>query len=279
MIEQNAIRVPFRLMGVVNVTPDSFYDGGRHVTVDAAVAHALKLASQGADILDIGGASSRPGAVPVSPEEEIRRILPVVENVARQFSGPISVDTTWSSVAKVALDAGASWINDISAGRFDPGMVGLAAERKCMVVLMHSRGTPETMQINPHYTDVVTEVKQELLEACGKFLQGGVCRENIILDPGIGFAKNAGHNLDLIRGLDQIVELGYPVLLATSRKKFIGLITGREPQERLFGTLATLASGLIRGAGIFRVHDVEEARDFLKVFTVIEKGLPVEYFL
>ncbi|NLP03285.1 MAG: dihydropteroate synthase [Fibrobacter sp.] len=276
----NEIKVPFRIMGVVNVTPDSFYDGGKHDTTVSAVEHSLRLAEQGADILDIGGASSRPGASPVPQEEEKRRILPVIKEVAARFSGPISVDTTWSGVAEAALDAGASWINDISAGRADPEMIRLAARRKCTMVLMHSRGTPETMQINPGYDDVVSEVREELLDACRKFIEGGVSRDKIILDPGIGFAfaKTAEHNLALLRGLDKIAELGYPVLLGTSRKRFIGQITGKEVQDRLCGTLATVAAGYLRGSRIFRVHDVDETRDFLKVLAVIEKGLPVEYF-
>jgi dihydropteroate synthase len=274
----NEIKVPFRIMGVVNITPDSFYDGGKHDTTVLAVKHSLRLADQGADILDIGGASSRPGASPVSQEEEKRRILPVIKEVAARFSGPISVDTTWSGVAEAALNAGASWINDISAGRADPEMVRLVARRKCTIVLMHSRGTPETMQIDPWYDDVVSEVREELLDACRKFIEGGVSRDKIILDPGIGFAKTAEHNLALLRGLDKIAEPGYPVLLGTSRKRFIGQITGKEVQDRLYGTLATVAAGFLRGSRIFRVHDVEETRDFLKVLAVIEKGLPVEYF-
>lgn len=277
---QSAIRSdkPFALMGVVNVTPDSFYDGGRYVSVEAAVEQALKLGDEGADIIDIGGASSRPGAVRISSEEEVRRVVPVIKRLAGQFNGLISIDTTWSHVAEAALDAGAAWINDISSGRFDPGIITLAAKRGCNVVLMHSRRTPETMQLDPEYDDVVSEVKQELFKACGRFLEAGVLKEKIILDPGIGFAKTAEHNLVLIRELQAFTELGYPVLIGTSRKSFIGHITGREPDERLFGTLGTVASAYLRGARIFRVHDIRETGDFLKVFSVVEDALPIGYY-
>jgi dihydropteroate synthase len=261
---------PFAIMGIVNVTPDSFYDGGKHWTADDAVRHGLQLRDEGADILDIGGASSRPGAAAVDRDEERRRILPVIERLAREFEGPISVDTTWADVAADALDAGAAWINDISAGRFDPKMVSVAAQRKCPVVLMHSRGTPETMQQNPIYNDVVTEVKDELLLSLKRFTDAGLDNEKIILDPGIGFAKTFEHNIALLRGLHQIVQCGYPVLIGTSRKSFIGKITGKSVNDRLFGTLGTLASAFIRGVKIFRVHDVAATRDFLSVLAAIE---------
>ena len=190
----------------------------------------------------------------------------------------MSVDTTWSQVAEAALDSGATWINDISAGRFDSRIITLAAEKGCNVVLMHSRRTPQTMHLDPDYSDVVSEVKRELLEACGRFEEAGVSKEKIIIDPGIGFAKTAEHNLVLLRELRAFREMGYPVLVGTSRKSFIGHITGREPDERLFGTLGTVASAYLRGVRIFRVHDVKETGDFLKVFTSIENSLPIGYY-
>ena len=266
----NVFSKPYALMGIVNVTPDSFYDGGRYNTSDAAVAQGIRLAAEGADILDIGGASSRPGAKAVSPEEEAERVLPVIRRLAQEFKGPISVDTVQASVARRALEAGATWINDISAGRRDPLMPSLAAGSECTVVLMHMRGTPETMQDLCRYGDVVTEVKQELLASADVFMKAGVARERIVIDPGIGFAKTAEQNVLLLRHLDVFVTTGFSVLVGTSRKSFIGRLTGREPPERLFGTLGSIASAFIRGARIFRVHDAAAARDLLTVVSVIE---------
>ncbi|MDG5813675.1 dihydropteroate synthase [Chitinispirillales bacterium ANBcel5] len=260
----------FLIMGIVNVTPDSFYDGGRYSQIDAAVAHGLRLAQEGADILDIGGASSRPGASIVDPEEECSRVVPVIEKLARDFKGPISVDTTWSLTARAALKAGASWVNDISAARFDPQIANVVAELGATVVLMHSRKTPQTMQHAPSYDDVIKEVSGELLEAVSKFRAAGVGRERIILDPGIGFAKTFDHNIALLRGLERLKELGFPLLVGTSRKAFIGKITERETEQRLWGSLGSVASAYTRGARIFRVHDVKETLDFLKVFSTIE---------
>ena len=262
-------------MGIVNVTPDSFYDGGRHCTVSAAVEHALKLRDEGADVLDIGGASSRPGASVVSAEEELERVLPVIEKVVSEFDGPLSIDTTWAPVAEAAIECGASWINDISAGWFDNRMKNVAATKKCPVVLMHSRGTPETMQNNPLYNDVISEVKRELFISIDKFLNAGVARKNIIIDPGFGFAKKYNHNIVLLKCLNEIVQMGYPVLVGTSRKSLIGEITGKSANNRLFGTLATVAAAYLRGARIFRVHDVEATGDMLKVLSAIENGTSV----
>jgi dihydropteroate synthase len=263
---------PFAVMGVVNVTPDSFYDGGKHDTAAGAVDHARQLAAEGADILDIGGESTRPGARPVSEDEECRRILPVVAALAREGAVPVSVDTTKAAVARRALDAGATMINDISAGRFDAGMPRLAAERACTVVLMHSRETPATMQSSPPYGDVVAEVKKELLERAGAFAAAGVRRENIILDPGIGFAKRLEDNLRLLQRLDELVALGYPVCVGASRKSFVGAVTGRGTEERLYGSLAAAAAARHRGARLFRVHDVKETLDVLKVLDAINNA-------
>lgn len=256
---------PFAVMGIVNVTPDSFYDGGRHDTTDVAVEHALRLADEGADMLDIGGESTRPGAAAVAADEEIRRVLPVIERIAEQLDVPISVDTTKAEVARRALDSGASWINDISAGRFDPDMAPLAARRSCPVVLMHSRETPRTMQQTPHYDDVVAEVEAELLASVDTFVRQGVVRANIVLDPGIGFAKRIEDNVALLNRLDRLCNLGYPLLIGTSRKSFIGHFTGRPVGERLYGSLGSVAAAYARGARLFRVHDVAPTVDMLTV--------------
>jgi dihydropteroate synthase len=260
---------PFAVLGVVNVTPDSFYDGGKHATAAGAADHARQLAAEGADILDIGGESTRPGAQPVSEDEECLRVLPVIAALARDCGLPISVDTTKAVVARRALDAGATWINDVSAGRLDPGMARLAAERACPVILMHSRKTPATMQSSPSYGDVVAEVKQELLERAGAFAAAGVLRHNIVLDPGIGFAKRLEDNLRLLRQLDVLVALGYPVCVGASRKSFVGTLTGHDKEERLWGSLAAVAAARHKGARLFRVHDVKETLDFIKVLDAI----------
>jgi len=260
---------PFVVMGVLNVTPDSFYDGGRYAAADAAHAQALAMIAAGADIIDIGGESSRPGAAPVTAEVEMKRVLPVIERLRAESSVIISIDTTKSAVANAALKAGATWINDTSAGRFDAGMARLAAAVHCPVVLMHSRKTPADMQIAPMYADVVAEVRKEILGRIAAFTECGVSPRNIIIDPGIGFAKRLEDNLALIKGLHSLVSLGYPVLIGTSRKSFIGAITGRQPDMRLAGTLASVAAAYAKGAKIFRVHDVGETVDFLKVLTAL----------
>lgn len=258
-------------MGIINVTPDSFYDGGRYGDVAAAVAQAKKLVAEGADIIDIGGASSRPGALAVAPEDEAGRIIPVLKALVKESPGSvISVDTTHASVARAALDAGVSLINDISAGRGDPLMKALAAESGCAIVLMHSRGTPQSMQRETEYTDVVSEVKEELLGAVGQFLKSGVARERIIIDPGIGFAKTPAQNVALLHGLAAFTGAGYPVMVGTSRKSFIGHLTGRETSERLAGTLGSVAAAFSRGVRVFRVHDVAATNDLLKVLYEID---------
>jgi dihydropteroate synthase len=268
----NVLIRPFTLMGIVNVTPDSFYDGGWYASADAAVEHGLLLAAEGADILDIGGASSRPGARAVPPEEEAGRVVPVVRRLAREFKGPISVDTTRASVARRAIAAGASWINDISAGRDDPLMATLAARTRCTVVLMHLRGTPATMQSLCSYGDVVADVKKELLASVRTFVKAGVDKKRVVIDPGIGFAKTAEQNLALLRHCDVFVKTGYPVLVGTSRKSFIGICTGRGAKDRLWGTLGSVGAAYMHGARIFRVHDVAAAMDFLTVLSRIENA-------
>jgi dihydropteroate synthase len=257
----------FRVMGVVNVTPDSFSDGGFFFDPRAAVDHAVRLAGEGADLLDVGGESTRPGAEAVPEEEERRRVLPVVEGIrAAGVTTRISVDTSKAGVAAAALDAGADYVNDVTALRGDPDLAGLVADRGVDVCLMHMRGSPRTMQEDPRYDDVVDAVKAFLEERMAAAIRAGIAEERIELDPGIGFGKTLEHNLELIDRLGEVVALGRPVVLGTSRKAFLGRITGRDdPRERVAGTLATLVLGLERGATVFRVHDVAPARDALSV--------------
>jgi len=248
------------IMGILNVTPDSFSDGGRFLSPDAAVERALAMEKEGADIIDVGGESSRPGAEPVPVEEELRRVLPVLERLRGKLRIPISIDTTKAEVAEAALRAGASIVNDISALRFDPAMAPLVAKFGAGLVLMHMLGTPKTMQQAPHYEDVVTEVRDFLAERAQYAQSQGIPREAIAVDPGIGFGKTVEHNLELLRRLPELVELGFPVLVGPSRKSFIGAILGLGVEERLEGTLAACAVAVVRGANILRVHDVKEVR-------------------
>ena len=252
-------------MGVVNVTPDSFSDGGLFVDPDAAVAHGLALAEEGAAILDVGGESTRPGAAPVSEEDELRRVLPVVEGLAAA-GRRISIDTTKLVVAHAALDRGATIVNDISAFRFEPPLAGLVAERKVHCCLMHMLGDPRTMQEDPRYEDVVSEVKAFLEERLAFAVREGVSEDRVWLDPGIGFGKTVAHNLELLRRLGEIVSIGRPVVVGTSRKSFLGKLAGGKPEgERLPGTIATNVLALERGASVFRVHDVAPVVDALTV--------------
>jgi dihydropteroate synthase len=256
----------FRIMGVVNVTPDSFSDGGLFLDTDDAVRHALELVAEGADILDVGGESTRPGAQPVAEDEERRRVVPVIERIAGEHAPvQLSVDTSKPDVARAALDAGATYVNDVTAFRADPGMAGLVAERGVECCLMHMLGEPRTMQDDPRYEDVVSDVKAFLEERLAFAVAEGVPEERVMLDPGIGFGKTLEHNLELLRRLDEIVALGRPVVVGTSRKSFLGRITGREVGERLPGTIATNVLALERGASVFRVHDVAPVRDALAV--------------
>jgi dihydropteroate synthase len=264
---QEAIGRRTLIMGVLNATPDSFYDGGRYNALDAALARAEQMLSKGADILDIGGESTRPGAEPVPEEEETRRVVPLIEAiVARYPDAVISVDTTKRRVAQRALQAGACIINDISGATFDPRVLEVAAQTGALMVLMHIKGTPQTMQQNPVYDDVVAEVRSTLYAHARRAIAAGVPPERIWLDPGIGFGKTVQHNLQLLRGLPQLKTLGYPILIGTSRKSFIGhILGGLPPEERLEGTLATLALAVAWGADIVRVHDVKEAVRAVKV--------------
>lgn len=267
-------------MGVLNTTPDSFFDGGQYAALDTALARAELMLAEGADILDIGGESTRPGAEPVSEAEELRRTLPVMEAILARFpQAIISIDTTKSGVAARALQAGACIVNDISGMTFDPRMREVAAQAGALVVLMHIQGTPRTMQQSPHYTDVVVEVRDTLYAHAQRAQQAGIPRENIWLDPGIGFGKTLEHNLQLLRHLPTLKSLGYPVLIGTSRKSFIGHLLGGLPaEERLEGTLATLALSVVWGADIVRVHDVQAAVRAVRVADALvrEGGRPRE---
>jgi dihydropteroate synthase len=264
---------PFFVMGIVNATPDSFYDGGSYFSVDSAFEHAQQLIAEGADIIDIGGASSRPGAAVVEAEIECARVVPVIEKIREVNRGiPVSVDTTWASVAEAAVKAGATIINDISAGRFDNAMRAFVASADVDILLMHSRKDPQTMQIEPVYKDVVADVKNELLASVNGFEAAGVKPERIMIDPGIGFAKDTGQNIEILHNLDVFVKTGYPVVLGTSRKRFVGAITGRDVRDRLCGTLGSIAGAFLSGVKIFRVHDVAATVDFLKVMSAVEHG-------
>jgi dihydropteroate synthase len=252
------------VMGVVNVTPDSFSDGGKFFDTKAAVAHALRLAEDGADILDIGGESSRPGALPVSPSEELDRILPVLEGLKR-LEKPLSVDTRRPEVMQAALRAGASMINDIEALQA-PGALETVAKTQCAVCLMHMKGEPATMQKEPHYDDVVAEVASFLGDRAEKAVQAGIDRARIVLDPGFGFGKTAEHNFELLRRLREFSSLNLPVLAGWSRKSTLGKLTGRPAEARLAASLAAALLALQGGATILRVHDVKETRDVIAVW-------------
>jgi dihydropteroate synthase len=246
------------VMGIVNVTPNSFWEGGRHLDHLAAVAHGLALAGEGADLLDVGGESTRPGAGYVEEAVELERVLPVVEGLAGATDVPVSIDTRKAAVASAALAAGASIVNDVSAGRDDPDLLAVAAEAKAPVVLMHMQGTPATMQDDPRYGDVVAEVEAFLAERCQAAEAAGVAHQALVIDPGIGFGKRDRHNYALLAGLPRLTRLGHPVLVGTSRKGFIGRALDLPVQERLEGTAATVVWAVERGARIVRVHDVRQ---------------------
>jgi dihydropteroate synthase len=254
----------FKVMGVVNVTPDSFSDGGLFLDAEKAVAHGIELAGEGADVLDIGGESTRPGAEPVNAEEELRRVLPVLEGLAGT-GAQISIDTSKAGVASTAVEAGATFINDVTAFRGDPRMVEVVAESGAECCLMHMLGEPRTMQHDPTYDDVVSEVKAFLEERLRFATDHGIKESRVILDPGIGFGKTIEHNLELLRRLEELVALGRPVMVGFSRKSFLGRITGREVGERLASTVAVNVLAYERGARLFRVHDVAPTKDALEV--------------
>lgn len=259
------------VLGIVNVTPDSFSDGGRFSTSDAAVAHGLQLVAQGADMLDVGGESSRPGAIPVSEEEELARVVPVVERLASQVEVPISIDTYKAATASRCLQAGASIVNDITALR-DPAMAPLIAQTGAGVILMHMQGTPATMQLAPRYDDVVGEVRRFFQDRLQESLNKGIALEQVALDPGIGFGKKTEHNLTLLARLAEFQDLGRPVALGVSRKGLLGRLLDRPLEKRLAGSLAIASDALSQGSvQILRVHDVEETRDAVTVLTAVRR--------
>jgi len=256
-----------RIMGIINTTPDSFSDGGRLATVEAAVDQAMRMVEQGADVLDIGGESTRPGAEPVGADEEIARTAPVIEAIRARWDGPISIDTLKPQTARAAVQAGATMWNDVSALSFSPDSLATAASLGCEVVLMHMKGEPRTMQADPRYDDVVGEVIAYLVERADAAMAAGVSRDRIWLDPGIGFGKTVAHNLALTTATDRLVATGFPVLYAASRKRTILSLdpTATDPLDRLGGSLALALEGARRGAQMVRVHDVRETVQALKV--------------
>ncbi len=258
------------IMGILNVTPDSFSDGGRFVSPRAALEHGLAMVEDGADLLDVGGESTRPGSRPVPLGEELRRTIPVIERLAKRVRLPIAVDTTKAEVARRALEAGASIVNDTSALRDDPEMLELLAAREAAVILMHRAGTPRTMQRHAAYGDVVEEIAAFLSRRAMTACRAGVDASRIVLDPGIGFGKTLAHNLALLRGLHQLLALGYPILLGPSRKSFLGTLLGAPVEDRLAGTLACLAAAMRQGVHIVRVHDVRPAAQLLRTLEAIE---------
>ncbi len=272
---------PPMIMGILNVTPDSFSDGGKHHKPEAAINRAIEMVNQGANIIDIGGESTRPGAKEVSTQEQLERVIPVIKGIRKSdVKGVmISIDTTDHHVAKQALEAGANWINDISAGEGSASsvdesnqMIFLAAEKKCPIILMHRQGRSDRMQNNPHYADVSLEVKEYLQARAQIAIDAGVKKENIILDPGIGFGKTLEHNLALLADLETLVALGFSLLLGTSRKRFLGEILGEDdPLQRIVATCATTALGVKAGVQIFRVHDIVENKQAMNVAWAIHK--------
>ena len=259
------------IMGVLNVTPDSFSDGGAYADPDRAIARGLALEAEGADILDIGGESTRPGAAPVAEEEELRRVMPVLTALAQRTRCLLSVDTRHAAVARAALAAGAHIINDVSAATRDPAMAAVVVEYRAGLVLMHSRGEPATMQLQPHYAAVVEEVRAYLADRLAALEAAGLPSQYLVVDPGIGFGKTLDHNLALLRALPRLAALGRPVLVGVSRKALLGRLTGRErPADRLAGSLAALTAAILGGARIVRVHDVAASRDAARVADALQ---------
>lgn len=260
------------IMGVLNVTPNSFSDDGRYFDQDKAIEHGLQMAREGADIIDVGGESTRPYAQKVSMSEEMDRVIPVIEALTKELAIPISIDTYKGEVAREALEAGASIINDISALRFDPLMSSIAAHSEVPLVLMHMKGSPDNMQNNPVYEDLITEIMDFLKDAIKRSIKAGIREELVIVDPGIGFGKTFDDNLKIINDVTRLESLGRPVLLGSSNKAFIGHVLGKEPHERDTGTMATVAAGVMKGAHIVRVHNVAKAFDTVKMIDAIRRG-------
>ena len=259
------------IMGILNITPDSFYDGGKFILKDKAVARVLQMVEEGADIIDIGGESSRPGAKPVHEKAEIARTIPVLEAIRERIAVPISIDTTKSTVAKAALEAGADMINDISGMSSDPEMAGVAAAYGVPVVLMHMQGTPETMQHDPHYDRLIAEIRQGLEDRIQNALRAGISKNNIIIDPGIGFGKRRPDNFKILRHLSDFRRLGYPILIGVSRKACIGWALDLPEGDRLLGTVSAVVASILRGAHIVRVHDVKEMAQAVRIADLIKQ--------
>ncbi|MBI4598070.1 MAG: dihydropteroate synthase [Candidatus Omnitrophica bacterium] len=261
-----------RVMGILNVTPDSFSDGGKFTDPAVSVERGREMAAEGAELIDIGGESTRPGAAAVPLQEELRRVIPVIEALSRTVAVPLSIDTSKAAVAAAALHAGATMVNDVTALRGDPEMAAVAARAKASVILMHMRGTPRTMQHRPRYRDVVADVMRWLREAAERAEAAGIARSRIFIDPGIGFGKTVTHNLEILRGLPQLVDVGYPVVLGASRKSFIGNMLDAEVDDRLAGSLACAAHAARCGVAIVRVHDVKPTVDLLRMIDAINNG-------
>ena len=260
------------VMGVLNVTPDSFSDGGKYLLKSSAVGHAVSMVQDGADIIDIGGESSRPYSDRISLEEELERVIPVIESVSKEVDVPISIDTYKAEVARQAIEAGASIINDISAFRFDPDMVSVAADACVPVILMHMKGSPSDMQDDPVYGDFISEIKDFFKDVLDRAEKGGIDRDMIVLDPGIGFGKTFDHNLEILRELHQFTPLSRPILVGSSRKAFIGQILDNRPEDRDIGTMATVSASILNGAHIVRVHNLKMACETVKVIDTIMSG-------
>ena len=259
------------IMGILNITPDSFSDGGRYMNSDEAVAHAMAMIEQGAHVLDVGAESSRPGAMPIEAQEERRRLIPIVRAICRRTPVPVSVDTTKASIAEEALDEGAAMINDISALRFDTKMADVVARSGAGLVLMHMLGTPQTMHQLARYTDVVEEVRRFLQARLKAACEAGICSDRILLDPGIGFGKNYTHSLALLNHLESFQTLGRPLMVGVSRKAFIGKVLDRPIDERLMGTAGATAVAVMKGARMVRVHDVAPIRDVVNMIEAIRR--------
>ncbi len=264
------------LMGILNVTPDSFSDGGLFLRTEDAVSHAREMVENGADIIDVGGESTRPGAAAVSQEDELKRVIPVIEALSSSLSVPISVDTMKSAVARRAVMAGASIVNDVSAGTNDSELLSIAAKYGCGVVLMHKQGDPRTMQQNPVYDDVVREVGEFMAARVAAAVSSGIKRECIAVDPGIGFGKRLEHNLALLRATREFSKTGQPLLIGLSRKRFLEQLTGRSVDQRMAGSLAALVYCVLEGAAVMRVHDVAESRDAVSVAMALSASAGAE---
>ncbi len=260
------------IMGILNVTPDSFFDGGLHFRTDDAVRQGLRMATEGADIIDVGGESTRPFSDPMPLEEELRRVIPVIKALSQEINIPISIDTYKAEVARQALEAGAKMVNDVSAMRFDPAMGPLVAEAGVPIVLMHMKGTPKDMQANPTYNDLFEEIIGFLSKASEQAVKIGIKRNLIIIDPGIGFGKSFDNNLNIIKELNKFRTLGQPILVSTSNKSFIGHVLDLPVESRKTGTMATIAAAVINGANIIRAHNVKAARETVTIIDAIKSG-------